>query len=167
MLLRVPAASLADLATFGKKMRAKGYPYNAIGTRIGFDMNASYPKLTFKAMRPLTDEELQGVAEHLRGDKGPAILDTAPEAVAESAPVEEATPAVDTDFEDDAPAPAPKPKPKAEKPAPKKAAKPKAEPAAKAEAPDEVEEAESESETNAKAGDDELDSILAELEGLS
>lgn len=57
MLLRVPAASLRDLAGYGEKMQALGYPYYAIATRIAFDPNEAYPKFVFSAIRPLTDAE--------------------------------------------------------------------------------------------------------------
>jgi hypothetical protein len=57
MLLRVPAASLTELATFGSKMSSLGYPYYAFGTRIAFDANESYPKFVFSAIRPLSDQE--------------------------------------------------------------------------------------------------------------
>lgn len=72
MLLRVPAASLQDLASYGNKMQNLGYPYFAIATRIAFDSNEAYPKFIFSAIRPLTDEEadqvlaLQGSAETQR-----------------------------------------------------------------------------------------------------
>lgn len=59
MLLRIPAASLQDLAMFGQKMQQMGYPYYSIGTRIQFDPNESYPKFKFSAIRPLTDEEAE------------------------------------------------------------------------------------------------------------
>jgi hypothetical protein len=61
MLLRVPAASLQDLASFGNKMQNLGYPYYAIATRISFDHNEAYPKFVFNAIRPLTDEEADQV----------------------------------------------------------------------------------------------------------
>lgn len=57
MLLRVPAASLTDLGNYGKAMKAKGFPYNTIITRIGFDPDTAYPKLKFKAVRPINAEE--------------------------------------------------------------------------------------------------------------
>lgn len=57
MLLRVPAASLQDLAMYGQKMQQMGYPYYSVGTRIGFDANESYPKFTFGAIRGLNDAE--------------------------------------------------------------------------------------------------------------
>lgn len=61
MLLRVPAASLQDLATYGNKMQNLGYPYFAIATRIAFDANEAYPKFLFSAIRPLTDDEADQV----------------------------------------------------------------------------------------------------------
>lgn len=67
MLLRVPATSLQELANYGKTTKAKGYPYNTIITRISFDMDTAYPKLTFKAVRPLTAEEEAQVLELLDG----------------------------------------------------------------------------------------------------
>lgn len=63
LLLRVPAASLQDLATYGNKMQNLGYPYFAIGTRISFDVNEAYPKFLFQAIRPLTDSEADIVLE--------------------------------------------------------------------------------------------------------
>jgi len=57
MLLRIPAASLQDLAQYGQKMGSMGYPYYAIGTRISFDTKEAFPKFVFNAIRPLTDPE--------------------------------------------------------------------------------------------------------------
>jgi hypothetical protein len=57
MLLRVPAASLNDLAHYGTKMKGLGYPYYGIATRISFDPKESYPKFVFQGIRPLTDDE--------------------------------------------------------------------------------------------------------------
>lgn len=61
MLLRVPAASLQDLAMYGQKMQQMGYPYYAVVTKIAFDVNEAYPKFTFKAERGLTDDEADTV----------------------------------------------------------------------------------------------------------
>jgi hypothetical protein len=68
MLLRVPAASLGELASFGKAMKAKGFPYNTIVTRISFDPDTAYPKLKFNAVRPLRDEEANELVSLLRDD---------------------------------------------------------------------------------------------------
>lgn len=57
MLLRVPAASLQDMAAYGDKMKQMGYPTFSIATRIQFDTAESYPKFLFNAVRPLSDEE--------------------------------------------------------------------------------------------------------------
>jgi hypothetical protein len=70
MLLRVPAASLGDIVNYDNKLRAIGFPYMAVGTRIGFDINAEYPKITFNAIRPLNDAEARKVIELM---KSPAV----------------------------------------------------------------------------------------------
>lgn len=101
MLMRVPAMSLQDLATYGRKMHEKGFPYNLIGTRIGFDQNVSYPRLTFKALRPLTEEEIAEVAAHLTSDKLIQVLETAGELSGDAAKKEaEPVKTVDTEFEE-------------------------------------------------------------------
>lgn len=63
MLFRVPASALKDLAMFGQTMQARGYPYFAVATRVGFDLEVSHPKPTFKAIRPLNAEEAPIVRE--------------------------------------------------------------------------------------------------------
>lgn len=78
MLLRVPPASLGDLVNYDNKLKAIGFPYMAVGTRIGFDINAEYQKLTFSAIRPLTDAEAHKVIEHM---KSPAVARIISEAV--------------------------------------------------------------------------------------
>ena len=167
MLLRVPAASLGDLATYGKKMAAKGYPYNAVSTRFGFDVNASYPKLTFKAVRPLTDDELRVVATHITSERTTAVLSTLEDAaLVEDAPAAAKAPSkvetVDTEFEI----------PPADTDAPAKPAKPVSKrkaPASKSK--DEDEEKDTSTDTlendNEGSADSELDNILAELDNLS
>ena len=85
MLLRVPAASLQELGQFGEKMKQLGYPYYAIGSRISFDTEVSYPRFTFQAIRPLTDEEASKVVELRNGASVGRILAEAQELT--SAPV--------------------------------------------------------------------------------
>lgn len=147
MLLRVPAASLAELAMMGKNLSARGFPYNAVSVRIGFDLEASYPKLTFKPIRPLTDDEAKKVVTIMRDDRMERILAEAVEVL----PTPEA--------EAEAPA-----DPLFEQPTPAKATKPKAAPKPKAAAPKD-EEADP-----APDGNDSLDNdikgILAELGDL-
>lgn len=68
MLARIPAASLKDLAMFGDTLKARGFSYNSVRVRIGFDLTVSYPKLVFRAIRPLTDEEADKVLEWYQSD---------------------------------------------------------------------------------------------------
>lgn len=63
MLLRVPAASLADLANFGQKLAHMGLPYYAIAIQIQFDIKEAYPKFVFRALRQLSDDEGRIVLE--------------------------------------------------------------------------------------------------------
>jgi hypothetical protein len=74
MLFRVPPSSLKDLSTMADAMKARGYPYNSVAVRIGFDMEASHPKPTFKAVRPLTDIEADIVLELFNGDGVASVL---------------------------------------------------------------------------------------------
>ena len=134
MLFRVPASALKSLLEFNNKMTANGYPYCGVAVRIGFDLEASYPKPTFRAIRVLTPEEAAVVLEHYNSDAVERLLGDFSEIHPAEAPAQgEAV------FEQDAqPAPAPQPKPAARpnppavKPAtaPAQAAKPAA-PAAK------------------------------------
>lgn len=167
MMLRVPAASLADLALYGKGMASKGFPYNAIATRIGFDTSASFPKLTFKPMRALTQEELVQVAEVSQLPSVHAILDAPVEAATTAAaPEPDPEPTVSLDFEDEAPAEkkAPAKKAAAKKaPAKKAAAKPKPEPEPEVEEEEEVEISLSAEESEAEES---LDELLADLDSL-
>jgi hypothetical protein len=74
MLLRVSATALKDLAMFAETLKARGYPYNAVAVRIGFDISVSYPKFTFKAIRPLTDEEAAIVLEWAGSEQVEKVL---------------------------------------------------------------------------------------------
>ena len=153
MLLRIPAASLADLALFSKQLASKGIPYNAVVIRLGFDSDASYPKLTFKAKRMLTEDDAEQMREHFVGDAITRVLESndipaAPEKAAE-APSEG-----DGDIlEDDAPEP---PKKTTKKKVSKKKAAKKA-----------VEESAAEPKEEASSEvDNDLDAMLADLENL-
>lgn len=81
MMLRVPATSLGDMATFTKKMEALGFPYFAIGVRLGF-ADEAYPKLTFSAIRALTDDEARKVLEFRASDDVDYMLSQQREGVA-------------------------------------------------------------------------------------
>lgn len=74
MLFRVPASALKDLLAFNNKMSANGYPYNSVAVRIGLDIETSYPKPTFKAMRPLNSEEATVVMALYESDQTERLL---------------------------------------------------------------------------------------------
>lgn len=74
MLLRVPGASHKDMDRFAAGMKAKGFQMQQIAVRIGFDLHSSYPKLTFKPIRPLTKEEILAVSEHFHSEQVRDIL---------------------------------------------------------------------------------------------
>jgi len=57
VFLRVPAASLSDLATFGNAMADQGFHYSTFVTRIGFMADKSHPQMTFRALQKLTAAE--------------------------------------------------------------------------------------------------------------
>ena len=61
--LRVPAASLNDLAVLGDAMTQKGFHYSTYVTRIGFVLDKAHPQMTFRALQPLTDQESPRVME--------------------------------------------------------------------------------------------------------
>lgn len=61
MLLRVPPASFRELVRYTKELDDMGAQYSAVVTRIGFDLEAAFPKLTMKAVRALTVDEYRQV----------------------------------------------------------------------------------------------------------
>jgi hypothetical protein len=61
MLLRCPAASLKTLLAYGSQLEKRGWPYQALVTRIGFDASLAYPALTFTPERWLEEDELAQV----------------------------------------------------------------------------------------------------------
>lgn len=74
MLFRVPPSSLKDLSVMSNALKGRGYPYNSVAVRIGFDTTVSHPKPTFQAIRPLTDEEADAVLEMYQSDSVAAVL---------------------------------------------------------------------------------------------
>lgn len=63
MLLRVAATSIAGFVQFNDLLKSNGMSFRACVTRIGFDPDASYPKLVFKRGRDLTEDERDSVVE--------------------------------------------------------------------------------------------------------
>jgi hypothetical protein len=134
MLLRVPPASIKALGEYGQMLAKRGVGYNMVVTKVGFDVEAESPKLTFSAVGLLDDDGFAEVQEIAASDMVSNILGSS---VMAAVAAEAAAPAEET-AEEPAPKPVVKPKPaakpvaeepEAEAPASKPAAKPKAKPA--------------------------------------
>ena len=134
MLLRVPPASIKALGEYGQMLAKRGVGYNMVVTKVGFDVQAESPKLTFSAVGLLDDEGFAEVQEIAASDIVSNILGSS---VMAAVAAEAAAPAEEAE-EEPAPKPVAKPKaapkpvaeePEEEAPAPKPAAKPKAKPA--------------------------------------
>lgn len=67
VFLRVPAASLNDLAILGEAMGKKGFHFSTYITRVGFQTDKAHPQMTFRALQPLSEKEAPIVLE-LRED---------------------------------------------------------------------------------------------------
>ena len=57
VFLRIPPASLNNLATYGEQLTKMGWPYYAVVTRVKFDPNQPHPKMMFQPLQALTDAE--------------------------------------------------------------------------------------------------------------
>lgn len=68
LLLRVPAASLKDLAAFNQQVKKLNAPYHAVVCKVGFDNQVAHPKLTFKALRWLSEAEFRQSEETRTSD---------------------------------------------------------------------------------------------------
>lgn len=109
MLLRIPPASLNPLKDYAVKVLGpKGLPVYVLVTKIGFDTTVSYPKLTFKGERFLSEAEF-GTVEGLRdSDMVRRILDTSAEHATEGTPASSGDAASSASTANaEAPAPAP------------------------------------------------------------
>ena len=73
-LLRVPPASIKSLGEYGKMLAKRGVGYNMVVTRIGFDMEAPTPKLTFRPTGLLDDATFAKVQEAIASDTVRSIL---------------------------------------------------------------------------------------------
>ena len=137
MLLRVPAATLRELANYAGNLKRRNAPYQAVVTKLSFDNNVAHPKLNFKAIRWLDAKEWAKVQELMSDPTLDTIVGTteaASEQVTPPAPKVEATPKAEA------------------KPAAKKESKPKAE----------AEDSETAKKMASISND--LDSVLAELD---
>lgn len=74
ILLRVPPATLKPLAEFGNDMAKRGVPYSAVLTKVGFDRESASPKLTFKPVGFLSEEQFAQVQKMMAEDVVASIL---------------------------------------------------------------------------------------------
>lgn len=107
MLLRIPAGSLKELASYARGLAERGAPYHGVVTRIKFDDTVAHPRLTFKPVAWLSPEQFAEVEGILDLPQTNDIIGIAPAHVSSSPQAE--------------------PPKAAAKPEPKKAAEPKVE----------------------------------------
>lgn len=100
MLLRVPPASIRALGEFGQACAKRGLPYNAVVTKLGFDMESPTPKLVFRPVGMLDDKGFAQVQDVANGDTVASILGKVGSAEALPAPTAKVEEAVE-----EAPAP--------------------------------------------------------------
>jgi hypothetical protein len=115
MLLRVPAASLAELAEYGRTLQRRGVEAYAVVTKLGFDTSAAYPKLTFRPVRFLNEAEAEKVVDAVaapvveeivgKGLPVPVGVVTAAPAPAPEPEIAPAPPEPEGMFDEPAPAP--------------------------------------------------------------
>ena len=74
MLLRIPAASLQDMSAYSTMLQQHGYPYFGMRTRLAFDFNVAYPKITFTPIRALTEAEAEIVLQHMNSPEVKRML---------------------------------------------------------------------------------------------
>jgi leucyl aminopeptidase (aminopeptidase T) len=75
VMMRVPADSLTDLATYAEGLAKTGIPYHKLVTQIGFDEDAAYPKLKFAAYG-WDDDAVEHWEELRNGETVKRILST-------------------------------------------------------------------------------------------
>ncbi len=80
MLMRIPPASLNPLKEYAEGvLKPKGLAPYFLSTKVGFDTDVSYPKLTFKPSRFLSEIEFGAVEELRDSDAVRRVLDTSAE----------------------------------------------------------------------------------------
>ncbi len=57
VFLRVPAGSLNNLSLMGEQMASQGWHFSSFITRVSFDPNEAHPKMVFRALQGLADNE--------------------------------------------------------------------------------------------------------------
>jgi hypothetical protein len=121
MLLRVPPASIKALGELGTTCAKRGVPYNAVVTKISFDLASATPKLLFKPVGLVSDETFEAIKQVANSDivrnitgngfAAPA-LESTPTVSVEEEPLVNKKPVTKAKPKEE-PAEAPKPAPKA------------------------------------------------------
>ena len=95
MMLRIPAMSLANFAKYTAELnKFNAQPY-MVQTRLGFDMDAAYPRLTFQPAGWVTDPaDAQAIVEAIQDPQVDRILNTEAVTLAPTAKVEPETSAL-------------------------------------------------------------------------
>lgn len=78
MLLRVPPASIKAIGEYGQMLAKRGVEHYMVVTKVGFDLQAESPKLTFQMLGYLDDEGFAEVKEVRKADIVATILGTNP-----------------------------------------------------------------------------------------
>lgn len=91
MLMRVPPATIKPLGEYGKILKTRGVEYQAVLTRVSFDVEAATPKLQFKPIGFLPESAYKAVKEIAAGELVQQILGDVGSAVVEATdPVQDA-----------------------------------------------------------------------------
>ena len=69
MLLRVPAASLKVLGSYGSQLAKRGVGPEHVVTKISFDYNVAHPSLLFKAVRFIDEDQLAEIEQVLQDEE--------------------------------------------------------------------------------------------------
>lgn len=73
-LLRVPPASIRALGEYGQMLAKRGVAYSMVVTKIGFDMEAPTPKLTFKPVGMVDEDTFNQIQDVVASDTVAQIL---------------------------------------------------------------------------------------------
>lgn len=78
MMLRLPPTSLANLASYSAQLERSGVDFPYVATRLAFDYNVAYPKLTFEPIAMLDDEQAGQVVQAMEDPLISRMLNEAP-----------------------------------------------------------------------------------------
>lgn len=95
VFLRVPAASLQALGLMGDDMARRGFPYPSYYATVEFDVTQAYPKMVFKAVHKVSEEDAIFIKELLNDPLTKRIVEggfgDAPRQIAAPEPVQQVT----------------------------------------------------------------------------